>query len=198
MRLSDRFKFVFISNPRCGSTSARQMLDPFADVRSTTNPPPVPWQHHHADAALIEEGMRESGRNPDDYVFFTTIRNPWARVFSAYKFGLKRPHSTWHAPAVSSGSVNGFIQHPHVIEKMSGHTLESKTTSRVQTFRIEDQTGDLLRLASSIVGEPLTLPHVNTTESASYIEAFSDQNAIDLVADIFSSDIAAMGYRFGG
>ncbi|WP_156137620.1 sulfotransferase family 2 domain-containing protein [Methyloceanibacter caenitepidi] len=195
MRLSDRHRFVFISNPRCGSTSIRQMLDPFSDVRSKT-PPPVPWLHHHAGADLIEAGMKETGRNPDDYVFLTTVRNPWARVFSAYKFGLKNPNSTWHAPAVSEGSVNGFVQHPHVIGKMRGHALESKATKRVRVFRIEDQTDELLTLASSIVGESISLPHVNTTEDSSYTDAFTEANAIGLVAEIFASDIAFAGYRF--
>lgn len=220
MRLSDRFKFVFVSNPRCASTSVRRMLDPFSDIRSD-NSTNAQWAvrilralnpfseimsgttanaqwavRNHASARQIEQGMIKTGRDPDNYVFFTTIRNPWARTFSAYKFGLKNPNSTWHIPAVSAGCVDGFVRHPHVIRQLRKHALDQMSTPRVHVFPIETSMESLVELVSSLVGQSLKLPHLNETEKNDYTEAFKDPQSINMIADIFASDIASAGYRY--
>jgi len=220
MRLSDRFKFVFVSNPRCASTSVRRMLDPFSDIRSdkssnarwterllgalnpfseimsgpSTN---AQWAvRNHASARQIEQGMLKTGRDPDNYVFFTTIRNPWARTFSAYKFGLKNPNSTWHMPAVSEGCVDGFVRHPHVIRQLRKHALDQMSTPRVRIFPIETSMESLLELVSLLVGKRLKLPYLNETEKNDYTEAFNDPRSISMIAEIFASDIASAGYKY--
>ena len=37
MRISHRYKFIFFANPKTGSSTVRQFLDPFSDVRAVIN-----------------------------------------------------------------------------------------------------------------------------------------------------------------
>jgi len=174
--------------------SVRRMLDPFSDIKSM-KPPPQPWLQNHANAHTIEQGLRRTGRDPDNYVFFTTVRNPWARVFSAYKFGLRNPNSTWHAAAISEGCLDGFVMHPHVTDRLKSKALDQMTTARVRVFRLEQDSELLVELVCSLVGKEIELPHLNATDANDYTAAFQDQRAIDHVAEIFASDIA-QGYEF--
>ena len=112
-------------------------LNPFSEIMSGTTANAQWAVRNHASARQIEQGMIKTGRDPDNYVFFTPIRNPWARTFSAYKFGLKDPNSTWHIPAVSAGRVDGFVRHPHVIRQLRKHALDQMSTPRVHVFPIE-------------------------------------------------------------
>ena len=84
MRISHRYKFVFISKPRCASTTVRKALDPFSDIVSCQQHP----YHHHTTAEKLCRHFREMNWNWDDYHKFVTIRNPWTMLISLYNFGL--------------------------------------------------------------------------------------------------------------
>jgi hypothetical protein len=85
MRISHTFKFAFLSNPKCGSTTIRRILDKFCDVKDIPgNPPPY---HPHTNALEIQNLFRKEGWKFSDYWIFTTIRNPWARMVSYYHYG---------------------------------------------------------------------------------------------------------------
>lgn len=82
MRISHKYRFVFISKPRCASTYVRAVLDPFSDIKSSSQPP----FHHHATAMELKEYFAASGWNWKDYFVFTTVRNPWEMIVSYYTF----------------------------------------------------------------------------------------------------------------
>lgn len=83
MIVSDKHKFVYVSIPKTGTLSIRTWLRQNYDGRQIVN-------------RLIQELL---GRRPGvgyhsyfvppecaDYTIFTTVRNPYARCYSAYKF----------------------------------------------------------------------------------------------------------------
>lgn len=201
MRLSDEHKFVLISNPRCGSTSLRNMLNPYSNIRSQ-KPPPEPWLKNHATAFVISEGMRKTGRKPEDYHFFTTIRNPWHRVTSFYAFGKSKPASVWHEPALSSASFADFVRHPTVQDRCRHHCLENMTQSPggeriVKTvLRLEDFDQVLSPFLTTLLKKPIEVMHLNKAAGTAYQDLYTDKETIDIVADIFKSDIAFGQYRF--
>lgn len=82
MRISHKHKFVFISKPRCASTTIRAILDPYSDISSSSKPP----YHHHATALELKKHFDEMGWNWKDYFVFTTVRNPWEMMVSYFKF----------------------------------------------------------------------------------------------------------------
>src|SRR4051812_17679595 len=105
MRLSFRYRFVFLANPRCGSTSVRAALDRYADLASNRRN----GIHPHSRLEQVETYLAENAGPPiDDFAVLTTCRNPWERTVSIYHFGLANPQSIWHLPAIEAGSFRTF------------------------------------------------------------------------------------------
>lgn len=79
-----------ISKPRCGSTSVRQMLDPFISDRAGDiavnvageNPP----FHPHITAPYLKKMLVEKNCDINKLRFFVVIRNPLEMLWSYYKF----------------------------------------------------------------------------------------------------------------
>ena len=88
MRISHRYKFIFFANPKTGSSSVRTFLAPYSDVLSVKN-------HHyisednpfypHMTPAEARPFFEQFGWPFNDYYKFVFVRNPWARLVSAYE-----------------------------------------------------------------------------------------------------------------
>ena len=98
MRISHKYKFVFLSNPKTGSESVRYILDPYSDMKAEdekTRP-----FHVHSTAAETREVFRSKGWNFDDYYTFTFVRNPWDRLVSIYEM-IYGKHVAINNPSLS-------------------------------------------------------------------------------------------------
>ena len=82
MRISHKYKFVFISKPKCATTSVRKVLDQYSDIHSTDSYP----YHHHSNAQELKWHFEEMNWEWDQYYKFITIRNPWDMVVSWYHY----------------------------------------------------------------------------------------------------------------
>ena len=82
MRISHKYKFIFLSKPRCASTTIRSILDPYSDVLSSSVPP----FHHHSTALELKVYFDKVEWKWEDYFVFTTIRNPWEMIVSYYTY----------------------------------------------------------------------------------------------------------------
>ena len=88
MRISHRYKFVFFANPKTGSSTVRSFLKPYSDVVSVKN-------HHytnednpfypHMTPAEARSFFEQFGWHFNAYRKFVFVRNPWARLVSAYE-----------------------------------------------------------------------------------------------------------------
>ncbi len=200
MRLSDKYKFVFISNPRCGSTSMRRLLDPYSDIQSIKFPK-TDWKNHHAPASRVAAGMRRMGRDPDEYLFITTIRNPWDRVYSIYKFGRINSASVWHSAAVSAASLDEFVLNVATDERLRLYPLSTVMAgvgAKIpnEIIRLEDITAKMPPLIEALTGEAQKIPHINGVKGGAYRDAYNDEYVIARVGEIFASDIEAGGYCY--
>lgn len=82
MRISHKYKIIFLSNPKTGSTSVRNILNKYSEIKSGITDTDL---FHHLNARKAKEYLNE--KNIDiwnDYVSITTIRNPYARAVSNY------------------------------------------------------------------------------------------------------------------
>jgi len=78
VRLSHKYKFIFIAIPKTGSSSIRYALNDYSDIRSK-NDPNSPYAHHVPASKLKEHiGCWE------EYFKFAFVRNPWDLVVSSY------------------------------------------------------------------------------------------------------------------
>ncbi|MCF8069988.1 MAG: sulfotransferase family protein [Desulfobacterales bacterium] len=87
MRLSHQHKFIFFANPKSGSSTVRQLLNPYSDIgtisknKSTSKNP----FHAHMRPEEARTEFEKKGWDYDSYFKFTTVRNPWARLVSLYE-----------------------------------------------------------------------------------------------------------------
>ena len=105
MRISHKYKFIYISIPKTGSTSVRQVLDCVSDIsidkfqKSSVKYNLFNYQFDpsflgenkdsHIKAWEIKEIFEERGWNFDDYKVFYTTRNPWSREVSNFNYHKK-------------------------------------------------------------------------------------------------------------
>jgi hypothetical protein len=194
MRISHRYKFVFLSNPRCGSTSIRRMLDPYTDISSGYEYP----YHHHTDAARLRSHFEEQGWDWDSYTVFTTIRNPWDRVVSTWHYGARNPESVWNKRREEAGDLGRFVaQIPRGLS-IDGRANDDEGRRLVdRILRLEDIDTTLLPFLEQL-GLPVEeISHVNATRHTDY-RRYHTRRTRETVADIFASDIAEGGYTFDG
>ena len=86
MLISHKYKFVFISIPKTGSTSIRNSLSQYGDVFSSTDPnSPV---YLHIKSKQLKKYFIENKWNWDDYFKFAFVRNPWDSMVSQYYYKM--------------------------------------------------------------------------------------------------------------
>ncbi|GAB4161282.1 MAG: hypothetical protein Fur0021_34300 [Candidatus Promineifilaceae bacterium] len=86
MRISHRYKFVFLALPRTGSTTVRKILDAYSDVKSvhvTQTTAEFPF-YHHISARELKRIFDDRGWDWFAYRRFCVVRNPFDRIVSLY------------------------------------------------------------------------------------------------------------------
>jgi hypothetical protein len=80
MFVSDKYKLIFIHNPKSGGTSITTYLKDIHGYRGMERSDPEPIIHHMS----IKEYLKN---NPDkeNYFKFSVVRNPWSRLVSGFQ-----------------------------------------------------------------------------------------------------------------
>jgi len=143
MFISFKNKFIFLSNPKCGSTSIRAIIDPYSNVDGSSlsdglllNPDSseelksnikqgVDFLHMNstrAKAVFDSFGNTEELKaisNWNDYYRFTTIRSPFKRLVSWYFMLAPDKNfrtmiiSDWDKDTAFHHNFNDFLDHFH-------------------------------------------------------------------------------------
>ena len=187
MRILHSKKLVFISKPRCGSTSVRFLLnkstehgDVICDAADQER-----GLHPHMSATAIKAFLRKEGHDPDEYTYFTVTRHPVEMLWSYYRFfqldensrynyDIKHtsetlmPFLTW----IQSGRVGigrywaDFVPNWISAQNFSPLSLEAHICDRDgridvdRWFYIEDQV-QLTSWLSDMLGFDSSISHVN-------------------------------------
>jgi hypothetical protein len=100
MRISHKFKYIYISIPKTASSAIREALNPVCDVSSDYYPPDkdLAYRKHkyanlydeefqpHLTFLEIKQKFEERGWDFDSYKKFSFVRNPWDREVSHYEY----------------------------------------------------------------------------------------------------------------
>jgi hypothetical protein len=197
MRASTRLKFVFISNPKCASTSLRKALDAHSNIRANPRSPRRPLSHH-ASARVVKAMFTEQGRDWSEYFSFTTIRNPWARVASLYHYARKQPRSVAHEAAIQARNIaeflvsDGFADTARTLDYMAHDKDGALLVDRV--YKVETLAESLPEIEARL-GFELEVPHLNASSNRDYRAIFDDES-VEKVRQLFRSDIEAGQYQF--
>ncbi len=223
MRISHKYKFVFISKPRCASTSIRNMLDPYSDIFSTSEAP----YHHHSTALALKLHFDRMGWRWQDYFIFTTVRNPWDMIVSyytrfqpdvngIYNFEKERdgiayqtkqimPFKKWITRAKTHHRLiylNGEFKKNIWVNGFSKITL-ANTINDIdgkslvdEVLKVEDLDSTLPDTLKRLGFEPPPVNiHVNSSERTGYREYF-DEVTRAIIEKEFASDIEFGKYNF--
>jgi hypothetical protein len=225
MRISHKRKFVFLSNPKCGSSSIRRLLNPVTDIKGEDHPKkPLVMMHIHADALKSyfehEDYKGKSVDSWDNYYKFTTIRNPFKKMVSQYFFSrpdkdfLPYYHPDHDATSPFRHGFNDWLKHT-----TQGHGLPS-----YNYFCCDHSSGELLLdkvfkieeinevLPSALLEncglEIESIPHLNPDYKKSgatsrhmswngdYYQLYN-KKSISIIEDLYSSDLETFNYEFG-
>ncbi|MEM0987147.1 MAG: hypothetical protein AAGJ32_12950 [Pseudomonadota bacterium] len=182
------------------------MLDPYADIFSTLEKP----FHHHSNASTVRGALAALGFEWEEFLSFTTIRNPWARAVSFWEYGEKNPQSVWSKRRKETGTFEAFcvsLPRGTAADRFCG---EDGDIIVKRIICLEDVDEAFTKIATDLRikligadGTPLDKPpasgsavaHVNATEHADY-RTYHTPRSRQAIADTFASDIEIGGYSF--
>ena len=209
MRISHRHKFIFFANPKTGSESVGDYLDPLSDVRGLVyaqTTPEFPFYSHMRPVEAVS-AFEERGWAYHDYYRFTFVRNPWKRLVSLYvmikrvdpSFGLS--FADWLEGTSPSGEGGGGPDAQRW-RKYGTYSLRNFIGGDISlvdnVFRMEDMDDLPAKLAAR--GLPIAATsqikrlNVGGLQRPHY-EFYSDR-LVKLVAARYAEEIEMFGYTF--
>ena len=204
-------KCIFIHIPKCGGSSVEEVIWP--DIKGRTEEDlwmgfvsqfENKYQTGGLQHLLGWQIREEVGSDVfDAYYKFTFVRNPWDRIVSQFAFMQRRPDLMEYLGMNPDTEFKSYLE----LIRLKEHV---QWTPQVRFFL--DQDGSILvdrigRLESfdqdcsqvfAALGlkSSLLVGHSNRSTRQSFQYYYSDSEAIEMVADIFSEDIEFLGYTF--
>jgi len=203
MRISHKYKFIFIAVPKTGSSTIRKTLNPLSDIKSTGDKDsPYYW---HASAASLRKHFIEQGWDWDTYYKFSFIRNPWDMVVSSY-FYLKHEHESRFY--YKDFSFEDFVfrgQHilshqPIPFDTNQVDFLIDSDYNSVEYLinhigRFEYMQKDFNSICSEIGITCESLPKINKTKHKHYSEYYNSETR-EFIKNKYAKDIYEFGYEY--
>lgn len=218
MRLSHRHEFVFLATPRTASTSVRDALDDYSDIKSvykTQITSEFPF-YHHISASELKMIFEQNGWDWSKYQTACFVRNPFDRVVSLFHHHIEKSQRTAPGKSVVYNSLRK-IKYKYLISKKFGDFVKSlDSNSRLQSPVIDfvtDSNGkilvdDILRfeeLSDSFVNWTSkiniseagdSLMKLNSSKARNDYRSYYTDELVEVVRRFYKKDIEAFGYKF--
>jgi hypothetical protein len=194
----DRHRCIFVHIPKCAGVSVCQSL--FGDLGAG-----------HYPLTTFQKVFGETIYN--EYFKFTFVRNPWDRLLSAYRFlkqgGFNSADRCWAEQHLSAYRDFGTF----VRDWVTIDNVRSWVHFRPQTDfllapngapgidfigRIENLEHDFQQICIRLgIQKRLQTFNIDNREKPSYADFYNNETR-DLVAHVYSQDVAGLGYSFEG
>ncbi|MGZ9812024.1 sulfotransferase family 2 domain-containing protein [Pseudoroseicyclus sp. H15] len=211
MRISHEKKFIFLAVPRTGSTSLRDLLDPYSDIKSvhiTETNRNHPY-YHHISARELKDIFDKNGWDFSSYSKFCVVRNPFDRVVSLYHHYLKhrregsflrRAYHKVTPPPDFASYVQKIDPESRLTTTIRAFTCDSSGAALVdKVLKFEELSTELPVYLQElgIPADKATLPHLNSSANrkVSYRDYYNDTLRAH-VAKLYREDIERFGYSF--
>jgi len=216
MLISHKYKFITIDIPKTGSRSFRESLLPLgiADVCGESNLDSEFYQH--AGAICVKKQFAKNDWNWNYYFKFTTVRNPWARYFSFFKYFksygekyLRRDESiNWREPEINQGKLcvelfkdkdDQTVLKNIILNNDSQDAYYCNEKGAIMIDHIasfEDLSNEFVFLCDQVGIQSPNLQHENKSVNSLNMHDLYDQGLIDLVAKKEKSVIELKGYEY--
>lgn len=203
MIVSHNRKFIFISNPKTGSTSIDFALAEFNDEPAFNEISENElYTQKHMPAQVLKNRLSADIWN--SYFKFSFIRNPWDWFVSQHFYNLNKNHINFN--------VNAKLKKEQIFETynfLKSYRGKKNAESAFQySFLCDDENKILLdfigrfeRLDSDFqeiqgkIKTNLSLPHLNSSKHKHYQYYFDDETTA-LIAELYKVDIELFQYNF--
>lgn len=195
----DRHHCIFVHVPKCAGVSVCKTL--FGNLGG-------------AHTTIYSYQLVFSSQEFHRYFKFSFVRNPWDRVFSAYRFlkkgGMTEEDRTWAADNLSSyGCFREFVtqwlnrsniwNYWHFVPQSHYLCLPYRRGLAVDFVGLFENLNEDFRIVAKrlSLGPDIALKHENATSHAraNYLDHYDDETR-DIVADVYRRDIELLGYTF--
>jgi len=169
---------MYFDVPKCASTTIRYTLFGGNNSLSLTDPQ----------------------RDIQTYLKFAFVRNPWNRMVSNWKMFTTVPFRIRQLKSMTSEDVSSFEDFVRFTTRKRNHHWQPQVLFLPEALdfvgRLESFEDDFRDLCSKIGTKPERVARENAIERLPYWEYYKPSLA-ELVAEIYSEDIARFGYKFG-
>lgn len=215
MRISHKYKYMYFAKPKSASSTIRNLLNDHCDLQHVNfmdiygeNNPINPF-YAHIPPFEAQECFSKKNWNFNEYSLFTTIRNPFTRVVSAYN------HFTRVEGDIRVWDFDKFVNEFIVKNKLEYHSKSKwlyhsvhdhfhfikglNKNINIKTFKIEDGMEPIIDYLNGL-GVPLTLEDViirnhKGVDGDAYKSFYSDKS-YDIVKENYKKEIEYFNYKF--
>jgi hypothetical protein len=221
MRIDTQNKVIYLANTKTGSTSLRAMVDKYANKYLMDKLRENNLFHNHwslskyLDCLEIFNKKYSRNINLNEYFSFTTIRNPWDRLVSAYKYQKCDVNGNpWY---VEEFDKHTAYQYPfeEFVKRLdnndywcnnstpnatnfcfdkNGKQLLTKIYP-IETLTVDDLINDIY-VHCGVKYDIQEMLHLNKTRQGDYRKYYNKQWMIDKVAEVYQKDIELGNYEF--
>ena len=216
MLISHKHKFVTIDIPKTGSRSFRESLLPLGILDACGEPNLDSEFYQHDGAIRVKKQFEKNDWNWNDYFKFTTVRNPWARYSSFFKYFksygekyLRRDESiNWREPELNQGKLceelfqnkdDQSVLKNIILNNPPQDTYYCDKNGEIIVDHIacfEELQNEFVFLCDHIGINTPILQHKNKSSNSQNMHGIYNQELIDLVANKERSVIDLKGYDY--
>jgi hypothetical protein len=212
MRISHKYKFIFFSNPKTGSESLREILNPYSDIKdclhnevSEENP-----FYSHITPREVSRIFEDKGWDYDSYYKFICVRNPYTKLVSLYemiyrRWPIKPSFSKWLKNTKTHGVGGGGKKHEkwrqYGAYSLENMIFDDKSNILVDSIlKLEDLSKELTITLNKIGinSDEIQIVRKNTNKKKKRISEYYDDNLIELVNRRYEWEIRKFNYEFPG
>lgn len=197
MRISSKYKFVYIAIPKTGSETIRESLNLYSNIHSESDKTsPYYW---HTKSKTLKNHFKKMNWNWNDYFKFTFVRNPWDMLVSLYKYfqinkTLSLPKDG--GPEFKPFLLNRINESSPSVSCYSNYYSDGDDILLDFIGKFENIQTDFNKICDKIEIPHQKLPHKNATKHKHYTEYY-DNETRKIVAKKYAHDIEYFGYKFG-
>jgi len=212
VRISFKHKFIWISKPKTGSSSFRQLLDPFSDICSTNA---FPFRHH-ATLNELHAVFQKECWNFTSFYKVVAARNPWELLVSLYCYSKTDTNGIHKWQTFQGYQSDRLMPFKDWIRKPANHEW-FRTNHALDRYILSDEQENMadfifasdkdvtpffegIQKHCQLKLDPNGLNRLNvTTKATDLLDAvkleFNSQEIDDLIGDIFSTEITLFNYK---
>lgn len=199
MRISHRYKFIFVHIPKTAGTTISLSLDSFSDIHSTSSDP---YRHH-----LTIKEISKRFNYTNNYFTFAFVRNPWSRTVSWWHYINRvanqdrslNPKFTKKCQDILKNSKNftDFIKREEFLPSCFDWLSIDNKISVNYVGKMESLSKDFDLICNHIKIPHQTIQHRNASDHKHYRYYYNNET-MKIVAKKYDKDIQYFDYEFEG